>query len=105
MEKLWTTAEVARYLGLTEQDVDALVQAGRLTGYRLAGQFMRFKPEQVKALKPQIEPRGPAAMTQAGAIAAVSWPARAREFFYFYDFYLFSGGLLMVLVGYLIWSR
>lgn len=101
MEKLWTTAEVARFLQIPESDVDELVRAGRLTGYRLGGRFLRFRPEQVKLLKPQIQPRRPDAM--AARPSGESWSERLRDTLYFYDFYLLSGILLVALIIYVLW--
>ena len=100
MEKLWTTTEVARFLAVSEEDVSRFVKEGRLTGYKLAGQFLRFKPEQVQALKG----RGlSASRVQAVAAAAPTrWMERVRNFVYFYDFYLLSFLLLTAVVLYLI---
>ena len=99
MEKLWTTTEAAHCLGISDEDVIRLTQEGRLTGYKLAGQFLRFKPEQVQALKG----RGvSASRTRAAAPAPMQWAERLRNFVYFYDFYLFSFLLLTVVVLYLI---
>ena len=50
MEKLWTTSEVAAFLGIEETEVERLVQDGKLTGYKLGGQFLRFRPDQVESL-------------------------------------------------------
>ena len=100
MEKLWTTTEVARFLRVSEDDVARLVKEGRLTGYKLAGQFLRFKPEQAHALKGQI-----ATVARAQAVAAplpAAWFERVRNFIYFYDFYLLSFLLLTAVVLYLI---
>ncbi len=101
MEKLWTTSEAARFLGVHEGDVEQLVKAGKLTGYKLGGQFLRFRPDQVKALKEQ------------GATAPRPEPApplrerrleRLLDAWYFYDFYILSFVLLAALVIYLISS-
>ena len=62
MEKLWTTGEVARYLGVNEVDVEHLVRQGRLTGYKLGGQFLRFRPDQVEALKRDLRPQASVAV-------------------------------------------
>lgn len=98
MEKLWTATEVAKYLGIDEQDVEALVRDGRLTGYKLGGQFLRFRPDQVEALKPAVPKRD----TPTAPAAAPSWLDRVKEFVYFYDFYLVSAALFLVLTGYLL---
>ena len=102
MEKLWTITEAAQALAITEADVEQLVRQGRLTGYKLGGQFLRFRPDQVQALKEtgSLQPRTVAPPTRARR----SWLRQAREFVYFNDFYIVSACLLAVLVVYLIAS-
>ena len=102
MEKLWTTTEAAKFLGVNEVDVEELVRRGTLTGYKLGGQFLRFRPDQVQALKGKIPFR-----PMAGKPAAQRkdpWPTQLRDFLYFYDFYLVSATLLAALVVYLVAS-
>ena len=102
MEKLWTMNEVAKYLEITELDVERLVSQGTLTGYKLGGQFLRFRPEQVQGIKGTLTPRrspGKPVWRRADPL-----PQQARDFFYFYDFYLVSATCLAVLVIYLIAS-
>jgi len=102
MEKLWTTGEVARYLGINDVDVEQLVWEGKLTGYKLGGQFLRFRPSQVEQVKTTMRFR-PNPVTSEASLR----PSRAqqiRELVYFYDFYLVSAGLLAVLVVYLMVS-
>ncbi|MBI3330479.1 MAG: helix-turn-helix domain-containing protein [Candidatus Omnitrophica bacterium] len=100
MEKLWTTSEVAQFLGVAEVDVEELVRQGKLTGYKLGGRFLRFRPDQVEALKGQVAFRPYVGKPLARGAGA--WRHRAQEFLYFYDFYLVSAGFLAVLVIYLI---
>ncbi len=102
MEKLWTTAEVAQFLSVTEGDVEELVRSGKLTGYKLGGRFVRFRPEQVKSLKTQVTPR--TSSTDLLQPPPESWQAKIRDFVYFYDFYILSCALLAVLAAYLICS-
>jgi excisionase family DNA binding protein len=103
MEKLWTIVEVARCLGVTEDDVKQLVRQGQLTGYKLGGQFLRFRPDQVEALKGHVAAPPPA--SAASTSSSPSWATRLRDALYFYDFYLVSGGLLVVLSVYLVISQ
>ena len=102
MEKLWTTAEVAKYLGIAELDVEELVRQGQLTGYKLGGQFLRFRPDQVEALKGKLRFR--AHPGSAVTRRRDPWLTRFRDFVYFYDFYLMSAACLAVLVVYLVVS-
>ena len=99
MEKLWTTLEVARCLGISELDVEGLVRQGKLTGYKLGGQFLRFRPDQVEALRGQVKPGSGAFPPPA---RRRTWSDSLRDFLYFYDFYLISATFLAALIVYLI---
>ena len=101
MEKLWTTSEVATFLGVNEVDVEQLVQQGKLTGYRLGGQFLRFRPDQVAKLKGKVRFRP---STAAAVQSRSPWFNQLRDFWYFFDFYIVSASLLAVLLIYLIAS-
>ena len=100
MEKLWTLAEVARHLGLDEAAVEGLVREGQLTGYQLGGQYLRFRPDQVKALRGTVTRH--ADRSSPSEASPTGWFQSAREFFYFYDLYIVSAVLLAVLVVYLM---
>ena len=99
MEKLWTTEESARWLGISEADVEQLVRQGQLTAYKLGGQFLRFRPGQVQLLKGRVQ-LGSRPASRRGQ----GWWQQARDFVYFYDFYLVSATCLAMLVVYLIAS-
>ncbi len=100
MEKLWTTSEVAKFLRINEVDVEELVRQGKLTGYKLGGKFLRFRPDQVEELKSQIRFRPGSSRPAPGRNE--SWFSQCREFIYFYDFYVVSASLLVLLLVYLI---
>lgn len=102
MEKLWTTSEVARHLGIHEVDVEELVHQGKLTGYKLGGQFLRFRPSQVDELKRTVRFRANTVKDEARP--ARPWLSRARDALYFYDFYVISAACLAALIVYLIVS-
>lgn len=102
MEKLWTTREAAQVLGVTERDIQQLVREGKLTGYKLGGQFLRFRPDQVESLKGQIAFRRH--VGRPAQEGRRSWLNRVSDFVYFHDFYLVSGVLLALLVVYLVAS-
>ena len=100
MEKLWTTSEVAAFLGIEETEVERLVQDGKLTGYKLGGQFLRFRPDQVESLKGSLKPS--AGTRNEGGLRRNPRFTTLREFVYFYDFYVVSATLLAITVVYLL---
>jgi excisionase family DNA binding protein len=97
MEKLWTTSETAQFLGIHELDVEELVRQGVLTGYRLGGQFLRFRPDEVAALKGRLPP-----VSRHEDSHRQSWLEHLKEFVYFYDFYVVSVTCLAALIIYLL---
>lgn len=103
MEKLWTTTEAAECLRIAEGDVEQLVRQGRLTAYRLGGKFLRFRPDEVKALHGVIPPRD-SDFPAESVSPRRPWQQRLHDALYFYDFYIFSSVLLVCLVLYLIAS-
>lgn len=107
MERLWTVAEAARYLNVTDRDVAGLVNTGRLTGYTLGGKFLRVRPQQVQTLKgaPEVLAVAPLAPAESPpAAAAVSIRDRLLECIYFYDGYACCAILLLALIVYLVAS-
>ena len=103
MEKLWTVDEAAKFLGVDEADVEQLVRDGRLAGQTLGGEFVRFKPDDVKEVQASVKPRPNGAAVPAAA--PMSGRERLADFLYFNDFYLLSGVLLAGLILYLIAAR
>ena len=91
--KLLTMPEVAKYLDMSEKQVKDLVAKGRLTVYKIGGTFLRFKPEQVEAVKKFITPETYYTSTP---------PERFVDFLYFNDFYilatLFIIGLITIIL-------
>ena len=82
--------------------MEQLVREGKLTGYRLGGRFLRFRPTQVEGLKKSTRTEGTPALE--AAVPGRSWGDRVKEFIYFYDFYIVSSSLLAMLVVYLVMS-
>ncbi|PIU42030.1 MAG: hypothetical protein COS99_02250 [Candidatus Omnitrophica bacterium CG07_land_8_20_14_0_80_42_15] len=94
-ERLLDTKEVACYLGIREKDVKNLVAMGKLPAYKIGGAFLRFKFEQVDALKNTILPA-------SFKSKDVSLLERLADFLRFNDFYIISIiiaiGLLLVIL-------
>ena len=99
MEKLWTVADVANYYGISESAVEQLVEEGKLTGQLLGGHFLRFQPEEIKSLKSELSK---ISNGKEAPQPPTSWQEQAWDFVYFYDLYLVSGLLVLVLIFYLM---
>ena len=53
-EHLLNIKEVAQYLGVSEDEVKRLVDIGEMPAYKIGDSFLRFRKEQVDAIKSEI---------------------------------------------------
>lgn len=53
-EHLLNIKEVAAYLGISEEEVKRLVDIGEIPAYKIGDSFLRFRKEQVDAVKSEI---------------------------------------------------
>jgi len=53
-EKLLSIKEVAGYLNISEEEVKRLVDAGEIPAYKIGDTFLRFRKEQIDAIKKDI---------------------------------------------------
>jgi excisionase family DNA binding protein len=90
-EKLLTVREVAQMLKLTEKEVIDLAQEGKIPAYKVAGEYLRFKPQEIEEFKKKnfefilSKPK-------------VSIKEKIIDFFYFNDFYIFSFLIIIILL-------
>jgi len=88
-EKLFTTREVSHTVGISEKDVIELANKNLIPHFKIAGEFLRFKKEDILRIKPVIKKKYNIPDKKDRSLE------RIREFLYFNDFYLAS---LMVIV-------
>ena len=53
-EHLLNIKEVAAYLGVSEEEVKRLVDIGEMPAYKIGDSFLRFRKEQVDAVKSEV---------------------------------------------------
>lgn len=104
-EKLLTLGEVSRLLEISQEAVKKLVKKGELPAYKIGGAFLRFRKEQIEAIRKEI----PARFTEAGkpegplkpkeeVIYSESQRDRIADFFYFNDFYIISAVITLLIL-------
>lgn len=86
-----TEEEVQHYLGVNSSDLQSLVKKGKLTAYRLGGAYLRFKKEEVVALKTGRRFVAPDELGRSST-------DKFRDFWKFYGFYVISSILVLVLI-------
>jgi excisionase family DNA binding protein len=124
-EKLLTIREVAEHLKVSEEEVKRLVDIGEIPAYRIGGSFLRFRKEQLDAIrseideveekepeksKPVLDKRGRPTHPYTDLERDIkrkepivrqydySFAEKMRDFFYFNDFYIISFVIIFVLI-------
>lgn len=124
-EKLLSIREVADHLKLSEEEVKRLVDIGEIPAYRIGGTFLRFRKEQIDAIKneineveekdpehakPVLDERGRPThhltdleveiKRRSPAVRQYDYSSveKVRDFIYFYDFYI----LAFIVIGALL---
>ncbi|HPM42915.1 MAG TPA: helix-turn-helix domain-containing protein [Candidatus Omnitrophota bacterium] len=125
-EKLMTIRDVAEYLQISEDEVKRLVDDGEIMAYKIGGTFLRFRKEQIDAVKAEIDefeskepdhsrevhdPKARRIHTYSKLENEIkrkepsvrqydyTFFERIRDFFYFHDFYIIS----FIIIGALIY--
>jgi len=91
MKSFLTSKEAAGYLGITESELEKLTSEGSVLSYRIGGIYTRYKMDDLNAYMR----RAPAG---AGQKYQVTLSDRAKDFFYFNDFYIFSAIAVMIIL-------
>ncbi len=89
---LLTEEEVQNYLGVDRSHIERLMKRGKLTAFRVGGSYLRFRKEEVIALKAGKR------FVPAEQMGRRSWLDRARDFWKFYSFYVLSSILIALAV-------
>jgi excisionase family DNA binding protein len=110
-EKLMTVKELSDYLGISEEKIVALVEERVLAAYRIGGELLRFRKEQIDAIRSEIEnrvksgniteggPEGDKAFSERHVpVEEDDIRSRIADFFYFNDFYIVSAVLIVILL-------
>lgn len=94
---LLTEEEVSSYLKLEPPEIEKLVRRGKLTAYRVGGSFVRYRKDEVIALRSGRKFQIPDQLER-------SWLDRIRDFWSFYSIYILLFVLVVLLVAYFVQS-
>lgn len=108
-EKLFTLKELSAYLNLSESEIKMLVDAGIIPAYRIGGSFLRFRKEQIDAIRDEISlkvsqgalkapPRKVTYRREGEADYQEGFLDRVIDFFHFNDFYIVSIAVISLLI-------
>jgi len=91
-EKLCTTREASHALGIYEKDVIELANKNIIPHFKVAGEFLRFRKEDILRIRPAIKKKYNIPERKDRSLE------RVREFIYFNDFYLVSAVVIIILI-------
>jgi excisionase family DNA binding protein len=91
-QKLLTVRDVAMLLGVSEREVLDLAENGTIPAYKIGGVYLRFKREQVEDYKVKQKP------DKNHQVKKVPFGERFSDFFYYYDFYILSCILVLLML-------
>ena len=117
-EKLMTLKELSGYLGISEEKINSLVDEKVISAYKIGGELLRFRKDQIDAIRSEIDSR----VTESDRITALEVREKVKEsfkvlnsenwddafadkvadFLYFNDFYIVSGLLIVVLLAVIV---
>jgi excisionase family DNA binding protein len=91
MKRFLTSKEAADYLGIAESELSNLSNNHQITAYKIGGIYTRFKVDDLEAYRRKGITKGKKNHnnTNLDSIA---------DFFYFNDFYIYSGIIIAVIL-------
>ena len=93
-EKLISVREAAELLGLSEKEIIDLVDEGEIPAYKIAGEFLRFRIEQIQKAKNRLKLK-----TERESYA---FGEKLSDFLYFNDFYILSVLLIIIILFFIL---
>src|SRR3989338_2953090 len=90
---LLTEEEVRSYLKLDPSEVQQLTRRGKLTAYRVGGSFVRYRKEEVIALRSGRKYQLPDQFERG-------WFDKLKDLWHFYSIYVLLSILVVLLVVY-----
>jgi excisionase family DNA binding protein len=95
-QKLITTREVSHELGVSEKEIIQLAQNNNIPHFRIGGEFLRFKKEDIIKIKPKIRKK------YGLEDDSRNLRNKIKEFLYFNDFYIGSTIIITLLLWLII---
>ncbi len=90
---LLTEEEVKSYLKVDSPEIQQLIRRGKLSAYRVGGSFVRYRKDEVVALRSGRKFRMPDQLER-------SWFDKVKDFWSFYSIYILLSILVVLAVVY-----
>lgn len=97
MKRFLTAKEAADYLGITEDELSDLSKTHQITVYKIGGIYTRFKMDDLETYRRKGVTKG-SKNFRGNNLDSI------KDFFYFNDFYIYSG-IAIALMLYFIFKK
>ena len=91
MKRFLTSKEAADYLGIAENELSDLSRTHQITAYKIGGIYTRFKVDDLEAYRRK-------GITKGNKNYSGTNVDSIRDFFYFNDFYIYSGIIIAIML-------
>jgi len=95
-ERLLTTREASHVLGIAEKEIIDLSQSNIIPHFKVAGEFLRFKKEDIVSIRSAIRKKYNLPEKNYRLVE------KLKEYFYFNDFYVISTLVIIFLLWVII---
>ena len=95
MKRFLTSKEAADYLGITENELADLSKTHQITAYKIGGIYLRFNVDDLEACRRK-------GITKNSKGYSSNTLDHIKDFFYFNDFYIYSGVIIAVILYYIL---
>ncbi len=105
-DRLLTLKEAAEILEVSEEDLENFAAQGKVPAYKIGGEFLRFKKNQIEALRGRLKILKHQSVpierlyadSEAREKTRYSIRERLRDFLYFNDFFILAAILIALLI-------
>ncbi len=95
MKRFLTSKEAADYLGITENELGDLSKTHKITAYKIGGIYTRFKVDDLESHRRK-------GITKGNKNYSSNNFDSIMDFFYFNDFYIYSGIIIAVMLYFIL---
>jgi excisionase family DNA binding protein len=95
MKRFLTSKEAADYLGIAENELADLSKTHQITAYKIGGIYTRFNVDDIEIYRRK-------GITKNNKSYNSNAADYIRDFFYFNDFYIYSGIIIAVMLYYIL---
>ncbi len=90
-DKFLNIKQVSKILHFSEEEIEKLVKESKLPHYKIAGQFIRFKEDEVLGFRDKmLESEGSPSESEEDEDYEYTFTEKLVDFLYFNDFYILA---------------